>query len=251
MKRSREGASDGVDDLTGGLPVYYDFVQATLSDDVVSAPIATSPRKAVKPRGSRKVASVSAPRESLEQLGASAASSVSEVPALSSSASSRADKLDLSEDIPTAKMPASAPGGMHAFAREHWDGLIKTGLAKIAIPSAAVRAQEECGPEIIKDILERVLGKSYKMNTYVCASVVSCARARARDRESMVHYKLTPEFPSPFSAPSLISLRHFQSMRGRLLQIQVLKVASIFHSVSVCCAGGKKCKSIPFQRSPY
>ena len=77
-------------------------------------------------------------------------------------------KLDLSEDILTAVMITGVPSGMHAFAATNWEALRKTGIVRIGVPCAAVRALETEGKGGIISTLERILGKVYKMNNYVC-----------------------------------------------------------------------------------
>ena len=196
MKRSRvSSVSDGASDvelvdkssISGG----YDFLsEATRLDPVSnpSVPPIPAERKIVKRKaralgegtaagsggagGAASVATISLTAAGGPPGGSGGGGGAgSSSGGAASAAPSLPLKLDLSEDILTAVMTAGAPSGMHAFADANWEVFRQTGIVRVGVPCAAVRALETEGKGGIVSMLERVLGKVYKMNNYVCEYV--------------------------------------------------------------------------------
>jgi hypothetical protein len=125
--------------------------------------------------------------------------------AASAAAPSLPLKLDLSEDILTAVMTTGAPSGMHAFAATNWEALRQTGIVRVGVPCVAVRALETEGKGGIVSMLERVLGKVYKMNNYVCEYFMGkCDIMGGRGPLLVCVPSLLLFFPFPPSLPSTI-----------------------------------------------
>lgn len=79
----------------------------------------------------------------------------------------RGSPLDLSDRIPVSSLSLSAMT-LHEFASAYWPQILATGLARIAVPCDALRPLVDTSASLA--LLESVLGKSFKMNCYACAS---------------------------------------------------------------------------------